>query len=261
MSSSRSDPTTPRPACSSRSAYGIASVALFATVVGCELQEVSIAEPEDVVVAEMVLFAGDLQQRLLLHRTFGDTAAVAGARIEVRSQTGVALPFALVPDSLCLFTDPNDPSTAGGSCYESAPLSSFVQPGGRYSLRIELADGGVMTGTTVVPDTFTVLRPARLGQSLCVLAPGSTFEMMWTRSARAWVYVVETELRGIVAALRDRGITLDYEPLRLIGLSISENDTTIVFPTELGIFERFDNRVAAALLELRDGLLAGVNAE
>jgi hypothetical protein len=229
---------------------------------GCELQEVSIAEPEDIVVAEMVLFAGDARQRLVLHRTFGDgdSASVPDARIEVRSQSGATLPLALAPDSLCMNTDSDDPPI--GSCYLSTTQPSFVQPGGRYDLRIDLANGGRLTGTTTVPDTFTVLRPTTPVGGSCRLPADTTLEMQWSRSQGAWVYVVETELRGIVSSLRDRGVTLDGgEPLRLVGLSISESDTTIVFPTELGIFERFDEDVADALLAIRGGLPPAVSAE
>ena len=32
----------------------------------------------------------------------------------------------------------------------------------------------------------------------------------------------------------------EEDPLLLVGLSISEQDTTIVFPSEFGIFDRFD---------------------
>ncbi|MGH7556003.1 MAG: hypothetical protein ACREMQ_23620 [Longimicrobiales bacterium] len=253
MSSSRSD------AVALRAAF---LVAIAMASAGCELQEVSIADPEDIIVGEMVLFAGDARQRLVLHRTFGDgdSASVPGARVEVRSQSGATLSLALAPDSSCMNTDSDDPPI--GSCYLSPPQPSFVQPARRYDLRIDLANGGRLTGTTIVPDTFTVLRPATSAGGSCRLPADTTLEMRWTRSQGAWVYVVETELRGIVSSLRDRGVTLGRgEPLRLVGLSISESDTTIVFPTELGIFERFDEDVANALLAIRDGLPPAVSAE
>jgi hypothetical protein len=241
----------------------VAALSLLAPIVGCQLQEVSIAEPHELVIAEMVLYAGDVRQRALLHRTFGESSSATriDARIEVRSETNAVLSFTLAPDSLCLFTDSADTSKARGSCYVSPAQPSFVRPGGRYAMQIDLADGGSITGTTVVPDTFTVLRPAPAAAALCVLPPDTPLEMLWTRSQGAWVYVVEAELRRILPALRERGITLRRDPLRLVGLSISESDTTIVFPTELGIFDRFDDDVTSTLLALRNGLPPGVDAE
>ncbi|MGH7553588.1 MAG: hypothetical protein ACREMQ_11245 [Longimicrobiales bacterium] len=109
--------------------------------------------------------------------------------------------------------------------------------------------------------TASVLRPSPSAAALCVLPPDTPLEMLWTRSDGAWVYVVEAELRRIVPALRERGVTLRRDPLRLVGLSISESDTTIVFPAELGIFDRFDDDVTSTLLALRNGLPPGVDAE
>jgi hypothetical protein len=242
---------------------GFAVVTLLSLLAGCELQEVSITDPSELVIAEMVLYAGDARQRALLHRTFGESWSTdrIDARIEVRSETNAVLSFTLAPDSLCLFTDSADSSKARGSCYVSAAQPSFVRPGGRYDLQIDLVDGGSITGTTTVPETFAVLRPAPSAEGLCVLTPDTPLEILWTRSPGAWVYVVEAELRQILPALRERGVTLRRDPLRLVGLSISESDTTIAFPAELGIFDRFDDDITSTLIALRNGLPPGVDAD
>ena len=64
-------------------------------------------------------------------------------------------------------------------------------------------------------------------------------------------------MSGLRSALSDPAngsIELDRDPLRLFGLSLSSRDTTIVFPTEFGLFERFDDDLTAALAFLQGGL-------
>jgi hypothetical protein len=235
------------------------TIALAAALAAaCELQEVSIAEPEDLVVAEVLLYAGDPVQTALLHRTLGQDARVDGARIEVRSDTRGVLRYQPAPDGDCI-TDLDEPAAASlGSCYTVQAPPGFLAPGERYALRIDLADGRVLTGTTVVPGAFEVVRPSEL---VCALRPDRPFELVWRRAEHAWVYVIETNLLGIGAALRARGIAIDQGSLRLLGLSISAADTTIVFPSELGIFDRFDTDLADVLLALQRGLPPGVDAD
>lgn len=224
----------------------------------CELQEVSLAEPEHLVIAEVLLFAGDPLQTALLHRTLGRDARVDGARIEVRSDTRGVLHYDAAPDGDCV-TDLEDLAGASpGSCYKAQAAPGFLVPRERYALRIELPDGRVLTGTTVVPGAFDLVRPRDL---VCALQPDRPFELVWRRAEDAWAYVIETRLLGIGAALRARGIDIDQGSLRLLGLSISAADTSIVFPGELGIFDRFDTDVADALLALQRGLPPGVDAD
>ncbi len=59
-------------------------------------------------------------------------------------------------------------------------------------------------------------------------------------------------------ALEPEGIEVEEDPLDLVGLSISASDTTIVFPTEFGVFERFDLDRDLALL-LQQGLPRGIS--
>ena len=50
------------------------------------------------------------------------------------------------------------------------------------------------------------------------------------------------------------------DPLKLLGLSISDQDTTIVFPSEFGIFDRFDLNQDLAT-RLQDGLPPSTTAQ
>lgn len=64
---------------------------------------------------------------------------------------------------------------------------------------------------------------------------------------------------NLTAALQDTEIEVEKDPLLLLGLSISESDTTIVFPSEFGLFDRFDLDRDLALL-LQTGLPFGTQA-
>jgi hypothetical protein len=83
----------------------------------------------------------------------------------------------------------------------------------------------------------------------------------WTTSSDAWVYVSETLLHGLAPILQQQGIELEDDPLLLFGLSFSNQDTTVVFPTEFGLFQRFDEDLTRALIAIQNGLPAGVVAD
>jgi len=73
--------------------------------------------------------------------------------------------------------------------------------------------------------------------------------MRWTPAAGARAYVPEAEIFGLGAALAPQGIVVPTNPVTLQGLSVSEADTDIVFPSQFGIFNRFssDGEVLVAL--------------
>lgn len=230
---------------------------------GCELTEVTVAEPEPVIVAEVYLEAGDGRQHAYLHRTFaGDSVGggpVPGATIEVRDGNGGVLRFAEADSTACFLEWPGGELSRYGTCYQApappesdgtgaAPLT--IAPGGEYTLRIELADGGVLEGATRVPGDFELLRP---DAPSCRLAPDTRLDFIWTRSDGASLYVAETRLSGLDDALARQGIEIDPGWVFLLGLAASRSDTTIVFPTEFGIFDRFE-LPSDALLAIRDGL-------
>jgi hypothetical protein len=226
---------------------------------GCELQEITIAEPEPLVVAEIVLRAGESRQTALLHRSLGGpaSAGVPDAVVEIRDGAGRALRLLPAPDTVCLLPD-DTLSTGRATCYSALAGSDFVRAGERYTLRLDLADGRTLTAATRVPGDFVLVRPA---VHPCRLAADVTLDLEWTASAGAWVYLAETSLRGIAAALGRRGVSVGQDPLRLVGLAISARDTTIAFPAEFGIFDRFDPDLADALLALRGGLPPDVTAD
>jgi len=243
---------------------------------GCEIRSVALTEPDDVVVAEAFLRAGAPTQYLLLHRT-GGRRDVAGADVEVRDSRGGVLRFVEQPDATaCLLREDSTTVSRVATCYaaESAPAAPGIgfgdssepvaagtsameiRPGETYSLRITTADARVLTATTTVPGSFHVVRPSPAAARCLARDP---FEIAWKPADGAWVYLAEADLYGLRAALAPRGITVERDPLRLVGLAISRNDTTIAFPGEFGIFDRFDLR--DILVALQGGLPDGVRAD
>jgi hypothetical protein len=231
-------------------------VAATCALAACDLQEVTVAESEEVVVAEITLRAGDSIQTAFLHRTrqAGAPGVVHDARIEVTNAQGDVLGFRQADSGACLKEEALD---AAGSCYVSERTDYAIVPGESYTLRIELPTGEVMTSATRVPHAFTLIRPAA---AECSLPENTTLPIVWT-SNDAWVYISETLLHGLAPILRERGIALEDDPLELFGLSISNQDTTVVFPTEFGLFQRFDEDLTPALIAIQNGLPAGVVAD
>jgi hypothetical protein len=241
-------------------ARAVTTVALL-VVAGCELQQISLAEVGDEVIAEVILEAGAPRQLALLHRTLGtgESARVDGALIEVRDSAGVALVFRPAADEVCLDIDPDRIGLVVGSCYASAVASAYdVVPGATYWLAITLPDGGRLQGRTTVPAWFEVVRPPPVR---CAVPIDATLELVWRTSPGAWVYVAETSLTGIREALEPDGVDVPRDPLRLLGISVTAGDTTIVFPTEFGLFDRVDPELGPVLLRIRNGLPPGVIAD
>ena len=232
--------------------------ALGGLLTACTLQEVTVALPQDVVVAEVILRAGATTQLAWLHRTRGsvnDSTVVPGAVVEVRADDGSVLPFFAIPDTACFIPRNDVPVGSHGSCYSSRVNAMQIQPGRTYRLAVTLPDGRRLSGVTTVPGDFRLLRPTA---SICSVPEFTTLEVRWTASANAWVYANESSMRGLQAALRPFNLRVNDEPLRLLGLSISGADTTIVFPAQFGIFDRFDDDLTAALAFLQKGMPRGV---
>lgn len=240
------------------SLLGAAAVALVIASAGCRLQDVTLAPPADVLVAEVVLQAGAGQQYALLHRTVGSgPLTVPGARVEMTLPGGGVVSFTPVNGSRCVDSTSTFLPDTVGSCYATPPAStSLVVPGGTYSLSIVAPDGRRLTGTTTVPGSFRLVRPAGLAH--CALAPRTLLPLEWTRSAGAWVYISETRLQNVRRALDPT--TTNNRALDIIGLSVSAADTTLVFPSQFGLFDRFDDSDASVLVALQQGLPAGVTA-
>jgi hypothetical protein len=253
------------------------ALGLVVSVAGCELRELTLAEPPvDVVVAEalvqlgtpLVDFGGVAvsidRLSVLLHRTVqgeeGLSFPVPGAVVEVSNRRGVVYPLQDLegPES-CIAASPTE---ATGTCYQLAPpeLNAFppILPGDTLDLSITTEEGEVLRSSTVVPGAFDWIGPTN-GQE-CVILPDNPFPLTWSRSEGAWAYVGETQIFGLRAALAPRGIDVEVDPLFLVGLAVSANDTTIAFPQEFGVFDRFDLQREVAVV-LQTGMPPGTIAQ
>lgn len=248
-----------------RRTLALAMAAAGAVLTGCSLAEVTLVEAEDVVVAELyVQLAPGSQGRdrmtAFLHRTLeGGTGAsrpVPGARVIVTRSDGLSIEMAETSLETCVVSLPVEGT---GSCYWAAPeLAELLEPGDRLEARIELPGGGVLEGVATVPGGFDILTaPA---EAFCTIGPSTPFEVRWTRAPGAWAYVNETLISGLRAALEPSGVEVEKDPLYLLGLSVSASDTTIMFPSEFGVFERFELNQGVALA-LQRGLPAGTDAK
>jgi hypothetical protein len=227
-----------------RARAGALLAAALVAAGGCELQELTLAEPEDLVVVEAVIqLRGDEGGRVyvVLHRTLGPGGGdVPGASVRlVRADGGVTVVRQAASTEDCFVDGAGlDDLPLRGTCY-TLQTPPALAPGSVVRLEIETAEGEALEATTTVPGAFTLRRPSTLSGS-CVLDADTPLELVWARSEGAWAYVAESEIFGLRGALAPLGITVESDPLYLLGLSIAASDTTIVFPTEFGVFDRFD---------------------
>ena len=247
----------------SLSARGGTVLALTLAMAGCELSEVTIIDVEDVVVAEVFVDLApdpdDSTVRAFIHQTVGqsdpaiddlDNATVT----IVRSTDAFTMVLNNEDLSTCVETSPE---TQPGACFtaDDADVAQLL-PGDLLELSIELADGGEITAATRVPGHFDLIDLPEA----CRIVPDNNIELEWTRSEGAWAYLNETSIRGLPTLLADEGIQMNDDPLYLLGLSVSDSDTTIVYPSEFGVFNRFDLQTDVAT-RLQRGLPNNATAQ
>ena len=238
---------------------GLLVLAVLAATTGCELAEVTVAAPEDVIIAEIhfTIADGEAGGIAVLHRTAGSGATpIPDAVIGVRDASGVEAVFRQGLASECFDPLPSPGITFSCHVLDGAVASDVLDYGAMLDVEVQFAGGGGLSGRVVVPGDFELVTPA---QDQCVLAPGTVLGMEWTPSPGTWAYLPEAEITGLQEALEPLGIDVPLDPLILQGLSISEDDTSIDFPTGFGLFDRFSGDTDL-LLALRDGLPAGTSA-
>lgn len=235
---------------------------------GCELQEVTIVEVDPTVVAEVYVQIGGAQFGpsqivAFLHSTLDGTSAfdsaVPGATITVSAPGRGSVELGETAPERCLLLTSEEEF---GTCYHFAQQGTHsgafpFAPGDRIELGIDLPGGGRMFSQSQVPGDFQIQGITDGLQ--CMVPPDTSLPVRWTESPGTWAYINETTIFGLRAALEPRGIEVDTDPLQLLGLSVAADDTEILFPSEFGIFDRFDldQDVAAAL---QNGLPAGTTA-
>ena len=242
-----------------------ALAALLAALAACELQELTVARSEDVVVAEIYLSSdvGGVSGAAWIHRTLGgggSTQELFSADVFLRAESGAST-VRLRPDEPSVCAGDELPEDFPGSCYFAGPLDPrHFGPGSFVEAIVRLPDGGRITGQTRVPGPYELRTPRINRRRKCSLEPAQRLTVEWTRAEGAWAYISETQIINLTAALEDTNIEVEEDPLLLVGLSVSETDTTIVFPSEFGLFDR-PNLGRDLALVLQEGLPFGTQAE
>ena len=215
----------------------------------CTIADVSIPASEDRLVVEAVLRTDARMQLILLHRSVQNGAAAGepGAEVVVTRGDGLRVTFRERADIACYsmaadYIGSDDAIRVQGSCY-SSPNSAgrWVLPGQTYELSVRTARGEVARGRTTVPGDFTlrgmpISRFNDVPPAQCSLAPRTLLPLTWTRAAEAWGYIAPMQILGTGPP----DSVTPRDPVELIGISVSANDTSLVLPSEFGVFERFD---------------------
>ena len=257
-----------------------ALVAALAVAAGCQLTEVTVSEPDDVVVAEvqvvLVLNHGDggvsLRAVAFLHRTLGTgvAAPVEGATVRVSGASGAVVQLEATDSAAaCLgptgrgvidgyIDDPPDLDYYG-TCHRKVVATSPFAPGEVLQLQVLLPDGRALTGSSRIPGAFD-FRGLSQADGHCRVAPETNYRFEWTEAEGTWAYVSDTRIEGLPEALAGRDVEAP-DSLYLVGFSIGREDTDVVFPRDYGLFDLGDGASAELLRILNDGLPAGTVAE
>jgi hypothetical protein len=251
-----------------RGARIAAATAACAALAACGLTEVTTDPGEDVVVVEAVLRTDFDQQQVLVHRSLQGTTVspVGGATVVITGQDGVR--HTLAESSGCYAINPAylraDSLDFNGTCYESSAVEGdWVRPGATYDLSVRTVDGKEIRGRTTVPGDFAVPSlppfPASGAAAICTITPNTVFTLLWKHSEGAASYISDIRIHGLGTALGSKPYSVP-DPVELRGLAISVTDTTIVFPTEFGVFERlaYDTQL---LTDIANGFPDNVDVE
>ena len=212
-----------------------------AMLVGCNIEEITIVKIEDVIIAEIYVNLNEdpteNEVRAYLHHTVGAPEGVdelPSAQVVVRRSDGLTLNLAENVLEACIDTLP---TTGSGVCFLANPAQTpSLSPGDLLEVEVTFVGGGTLLGATRVPSAFQVDGMP----TACRLNPNTLLPITWSKAEGAWAYLNETSILGLPDALKPEGIVVEDDPLELLGLSISDQDTTIVFPSEFGLFDRFD---------------------
>jgi|TARA_B110000263_G_scaffold48726_1_gene40527 hypothetical protein len=239
------------------------------SLTACEMDSVSLMTPESLLIAQVYIAkegAKPLEATAYLHRVLGskDYGPVLGADITLTSGDRSVI---LVKDpdrtSTCIpewvQRETSDISGSLGTCYRLQELLSAV-PG--EAIQVSIKDGGVsaLFGQTTLPGDFTMKTP-RNSRKFCTVQRDQILELSWSESQDAWAYVVEAnvwDLDDVYNYLPEED--RPPQPLNLVGLSISSDDTKMRFPSEVGLFDRYGLH-RDVFLQLQVGLPESTTAD
>jgi hypothetical protein len=215
---------------------------------GCTIADVTVPPSEDRLVVEAVLRTDALRQTILLHRSVREQASAGepGASVVVTGPGNGEFVFTESREPCATISSAYQESelAVNATCYVSNPNAGhWVQPGAMYELRVRTPRGERASARTTVPGAYRLngIRTSGrddVGEPVCSLPPATPLPLSWTPSRGAWGYLAPLTIYGL-----SRIFPASYQapdPLELVGVSVSANDTTIVLPGEFGVFDRFD---------------------
>lgn len=243
-----------------------------AVVAGCELTEVELIRPDDLVVAEvqvvLTLEPGGLgdppRVRMavpaLLHKVHGvDSGTLSGASVRISGEFGNAVALVEAELNECIAARYEEEYLGEGSCYTAPAGTTPFAPGEELSVEVRAPGGQVLTGDSRIPGAFDFTDLAYSGGA-CRLEPDANHRLRWTPADDVWSYLGEAEFTGLRAPLATRGIEAP-DTLDLIALSIGREDSEIAFPRDFGLLDLFDDDgYEDVILALQDGLPGGAGA-
>jgi len=216
----------------------------------CEMDSVSLIAPESLLVAEVFIASDgndDLEATAYLHRVLGSKnyGPVLGADITLRAGDQIVT-LVENPDSTSTCIPPwvqretSEIEGSLGTCYSLSELpAAFAVPGQAIQVSITDGDMSELFGQTKLPGDFSMKTP-RNGRDFCALQRDQLLELNWSKSNDAWAYIVQAEVWDLADVFNylpedDR----PPQPLFLLGLAISSDDTSMRFPSEVGLFDRY----------------------
>ena len=243
---------------------------------GCALIDVQIADPEDVIIAEVqVLLTHEwngngisFEAGALLHRTLQgeETPTLRGSTVVISEPTKGSVRLEERRDvEECVIPNPQSRDSIPGElawnavCYRAEVMSSPFDSGDRLSLEITAPDGRVLVGSSLVPGSLDLVELDEEDGS-CRVDPDTNYRFQWRVAESAWSYLADARFEGLRLPMAQRGID-SPDTLFLLGLQITKG-STLVFPSNFGLFEFFagTDEERDVIRELRRGLPGGVRA-
>ena len=144
-----------------------------------------------------------------------------------------------------------------GSCHTATAASAVFAPGEVLTLAVTTRDGGVLEGTSRMPDAF-VPRGLSVEGGRCRVEPDTGYRFSWTPVDGAWAHVGEAEITGLSPNLWSSSDPL-YLPVTVLGRG--REVTEMVFPRDflLELLSDVDNLNLHRTLDA--GLPEGARAE
>lgn len=189
---------------------------------------------------------------------------VPGASVRITGASGRSLSLVEEEDPLGACTVlPEDlygedrPFGIVGSCHTATVAADIFAPGEVLTLAVTTPDGGVLEGTSRMPDAF-VPQGLSVEDGRCRVEPDTDYRFSWAPVEGAWAHVGEAEVTGLSPGIWSSSDPL-YLPVTVLGRG--RDVTDMVFPADflLELLSDVDNVELHRTLDV--GLPGGARAE